>query len=36
MCQCLGPGVLKERVTFILKVDLGDETDTFPKKVEND
>jgi hypothetical protein len=32
----LGPSVLKERVTFILKVDLEDESDTFPRNVEND
>jgi hypothetical protein len=32
----VGPGVLKERVTFILKVGLEDETDTFLRNVEND
>lgn len=36
MRQCVGPGVLKERVTFILKVDLEDESDTILRNVEND
>jgi len=36
MRQCVGPGVLKERVTFILKVDMEDETDIFLRNVEND
>lgn len=35
MRQCVGPGVLKERVTFILKVDLEDESHTFLRNAEN-